>query len=48
MLPLVEAVEDAERHAAMLLASNPANAHVKHHVELLQAGEHQMLFYFPI
>ena len=39
-LPVVEAVEDAERHAAMLLAANPANADLEHHVELLQAGEH--------
>ena len=34
MLSLVEAVEDAERHAAMLLAANPAYAHVEHHHEL--------------
>ena len=43
MLPLVEKLEEAERHGAMLLAANPANAHVEHHVELLQAGEHQSL-----
>ena len=43
MLPLVEAVEDAERLAALLLAANPANAHVEHQVGLLQAGEHQSL-----
>jgi hypothetical protein len=46
-LPVVEAVEDAERHAAMLLAANPANADLEHHVELLQAGEHQTLSTFP-
>ena len=48
MLPLVEKVEEAERHAAMLLTANPANAHVEHHVELLQAGEHQTLSIYPI
>ena len=42
-LPLVEAVEDAERHAAMMFAANPANADLEHQVELLQAGEHQTL-----
>lgn len=42
-LPVVEAVEDAERHAAMMFAANPANADLEHHVELLQAGEHQTL-----
>ena len=47
MLPVVEAVEDAERHAAMLLAANPANADLEHHVELLQTGEHHTLSYFP-
>jgi hypothetical protein len=35
LLPVVEAGEDAERHAAMLLAANPANADLEHHVELL-------------
>jgi hypothetical protein len=47
MLPLVEAVDNAERHSAMLLASNSANAHVEHHVELLQAGEHRTVSIFP-
>ena len=46
-LPLVEAVEDAERHAAMMFAANPANADLEHHVGLLQAGEHQTLSIFP-
>ena len=31
-LPVVEAVEDAERHAAMLSATNPANADLEHHI----------------
>ena len=48
MLPMVEAVEDAERHAAMLLAANPANAALEHHVELIQTGEHQTLSIFPL
>ena len=46
-LPVVEAVEDAERHAAMLFAASPANADLEHHVELLQAGEGQTLSIFP-
>ena len=33
-------------NAAMLLAANPANADLEHHVELLQTGEHQMLSSF--
>jgi hypothetical protein len=48
MLPIVEAVEEADRHAAMLLASNPANAALEHHVELIQTGEHQTLSILPI
>ena len=48
MLPMVEAVEDADRHAAMLLAANPAKADLQHHVELLQTGEHRNVFNFPI
>ena len=42
-LPVVEPIEDAERHAAMLFAANPANAKLEHQVELLQAGKHQTL-----
>ena len=40
-LPLVEAVEDLERHTAMLVAANPDSAVLEHHVDLLQTDEHR-------
>ena len=48
MLAMVEAAEDAERHAAMLLYAKRANADLEHHVELLQTGEHQNVSNFPV
>ena len=39
-LPLLEAVEDLERHTTMPVSANLRTTDLEHHVELLQTGEH--------